>query len=131
MVASAEKMIGHDWMKWLRGPQAKGAFGVEAMAENVGRHRWYDTVYRTQSRTVHAADALWHLEPGTVPTTIDAHIVADGELAAMPLHLAIALFGETARLIDWRFGLRMQQQLKELADGALAIMRKSIGADQT
>ena len=121
MLASAESMVGCDWMKWLRSDQGKGAFKVEMMSKNFGLQRWYDAVYRTQSRIAHGGDALDHLQPSDPPMTMDAGIGGDIQGAAGPLRLANALFGRAAQLIDWRFSLQMRKQFKNLADGARAL----------
>jgi hypothetical protein len=122
IVASAESMIACDWMKWLRSKEAKGAFGVETMANNLGQQRWYDVAYRPQSQIAHARDALAYLYSGQAPMTIDADIGANVDGAVEPLHLANALFVGTARLINWRFGLAMRRQIKGLTDRAMTLI---------
>jgi len=112
-------------MKWLRGDCGKGAFKVEQMAKNLGFQRWYNAVYRPQSKISHALDALQHIMPGEETMTIDADIAPNIDQAAMPLYLANDLFLISAHLIDWRFGLKMRNKINGLFQKSLTLVRKT------
>lgn len=123
MVQDAESFLGAPWMAWLRDKRRSfEAFKVETMSHNLGLSRWYDAVYRVQSTIAHAGDAVNHLDLGSEPMTIDAQLGADIDRVQGPMHLANALCGHTAEVINGRFRLGVDETMKDLAAGARAIL---------
>ena len=126
MLQYAESFVGAAWMAWLRDKNKSfDAFKVETMSDNLGLSRWYNGVYRRQSTVTHAGDALTHLYPGNTPMEIDAHLGAGIERATEPLHLANALFGRAAEVINARFRLGLDKTMKDLSVEARALLNRT------
>jgi hypothetical protein len=113
----AEGRIGAAWMAWLRdSKKSGGAFQVKTMAQNLGMARWYNMVYRTQSMTTHAADAISQFDLSDEGSHIEPMLNPDVPGASGPLRLAIELVQIAMRAIDGRFDLGLNETIGELAN---------------
>ena len=121
-VAEARRVIGSDWIGWLKKGNMFG-LSVEVMAKNLGLCKWYQSIYRLQSSGVHAADALHHLECDESMKMITPKLEPNCDSTTGPIHIATEWFVLATDLINRRFGLGHDEEIRSIMNRSRTLRR--------
>jgi hypothetical protein len=110
---AARRDVGENWVDWLRGGNILG-LPIEVLSRNLGFGPWYAAVYRHQSRKVHGADAIDHLDGDETSETITPDLRPDETTTTVPLSLANQLFIRVTDLINSRFDLGHEEAIRRV-----------------